>query len=161
VPHVDVNSWVRIKKKAETLLSLISRQLPKTLITTSRSEWNCIKNGTVVLPLSIEREVDAYLEAFLDEREDGYLRIPETSRNEYLATGNSHYPLPENILDQQRVSFFFVGTTVKTGDVVSVSGKGRLKIGEINETKKKGNMQLKSSDICRMKLIIVKFKGIN
>ncbi|KAL1188443.1 hypothetical protein V5N11_030653 [Cardamine amara subsp. amara] len=28
------------------------------------------------------------------------------------------------------------GTTVKTGDVVSVSGKGRLKIGEINETKK-------------------------
>ncbi|CAA7013807.1 unnamed protein product [Microthlaspi erraticum] len=28
------------------------------------------------------------------------------------------------------------GTIVKTGDVVSVSGKGRLKIGEINETKK-------------------------
>ncbi|CAN7106635.1 unnamed protein product, partial [Brassica rapa subsp. narinosa] len=103
----------------------------------------------VVLGLSIEREVDAYLEAFLDEREDGYLRIPETSRNEYLATGNSHYPLPENILDQTKsvqlksmqqnwlvgcskalilVSFFFVGTTVKTGDVVSVSGNGRLKV---------------------------------
>ncbi|PON40050.1 Photosystem II S [Parasponia andersonii] len=28
------------------------------------------------------------------------------------------------------------GTTLKTGDVVSVSGKGRLKIGEINSTKK-------------------------
>ena len=56
----------------------------------------------MVLGLSIEREVDAYLEAFLDEREDGYLRIPETSRNEYLATGNSHYPLPENILDQTK-----------------------------------------------------------
>ncbi|XP_006305195.2 uncharacterized protein LOC17900314 [Capsella rubella] len=28
------------------------------------------------------------------------------------------------------------GTIVKTGDIVSVSGKGRLKIGEINETKK-------------------------
>ncbi|OVA07745.1 RNA-binding S4 domain [Macleaya cordata] len=28
------------------------------------------------------------------------------------------------------------GTTLKTGDVVSVSGKGRLKIGEINTTKK-------------------------
>ncbi|CAH8363223.1 unnamed protein product [Eruca vesicaria subsp. sativa] len=28
------------------------------------------------------------------------------------------------------------GTAVKTGDIVSVSGKGRLKIGEINETKK-------------------------
>ncbi|CAN6892325.1 unnamed protein product, partial [Brassica oleracea] len=72
--------------------------------------------------------------------------------NEYLATGNSHYPLPENILDQTKsvqlksmqqnwlvgcskalifywLSFFFVnGTTVKTGDVVSVSGKGRLKV---------------------------------
>ncbi|CDY24437.1 BnaC05g35170D [Brassica napus] len=139
-----------MEKKAETLLSLISRQLPKTLITTSRSEWNCIKNGTVevVLPLSIEREVDAYLEAFFDEREDGYLRIPETSRNEYLATGNSHYPLPENILDQTKsvqlksmqqnwlwgrsgynwATVTKNGTTVKTGDVVSVSGKGRLKV---------------------------------
>ncbi|KAI4321865.1 hypothetical protein MLD38_035196 [Melastoma candidum] len=28
------------------------------------------------------------------------------------------------------------GTTLKTGDMVSVSGKGRLKIGEINQTKK-------------------------
>ncbi|KAL5736338.1 hypothetical protein ACOSQ2_031126 [Xanthoceras sorbifolium] len=28
------------------------------------------------------------------------------------------------------------GTTLKTGDIVSVSGKGRLKIGEINSTKK-------------------------
>ncbi|KAK0600721.1 hypothetical protein LWI29_017836 [Acer saccharum] len=28
------------------------------------------------------------------------------------------------------------GTTLKTGDIVSVSGKGRLKIGEINRTKK-------------------------
>ncbi|XP_043688079.1 putative RNA-binding protein YlmH isoform X2 [Telopea speciosissima] len=28
------------------------------------------------------------------------------------------------------------GTTLKTGDIVSVSGKGRLKIGEINTTKK-------------------------
>ncbi|XP_031249777.1 uncharacterized protein LOC116124930 [Pistacia vera] len=28
------------------------------------------------------------------------------------------------------------GTTLKTGDVVSVSGKGRLKIGEINSTRK-------------------------
>lgn len=28
------------------------------------------------------------------------------------------------------------GTTVKTGDIISVSGKGRLKIGEINTTKK-------------------------
>ncbi|KAJ4875591.1 RNA-binding S4 domain protein [Raphanus sativus] len=37
------------------------------------------------------------------------------------------------------------GTTVKTGDVVSVCGKERLKIGEINETK--GNLQLRSS-IC-------------
>ncbi|KAK5772610.1 hypothetical protein PVK06_048903 [Gossypium arboreum] len=28
------------------------------------------------------------------------------------------------------------GTTLKTGDIVSVSGKGRLKIGEINSAKK-------------------------
>ncbi|MFQ6650561.1 hypothetical protein Gotur_022439 [Gossypium turneri] len=28
------------------------------------------------------------------------------------------------------------GATLKTGDIVSVSGKGRLKIGEINSTKK-------------------------
>ncbi|KAK6946710.1 YlmH, putative RNA-binding domain [Dillenia turbinata] len=28
------------------------------------------------------------------------------------------------------------GTTLKTGDIISVSGKGRLKIGEINQTKK-------------------------
>ncbi|CAN6892323.1 unnamed protein product [Brassica oleracea] len=71
---------------SETLLSLISRlQLPKTLITTSRSECCCLLSlgfKKVVLPLSIEREVDAYLEAFFDEREDMYLRIPETSRNE-------------------------------------------------------------------------------
>ncbi|CAF1933329.1 hypothetical protein Bca4012_073815 [Brassica carinata] len=140
-----------MEKKAETLLSLISRQLPKTLITTSRSECCCLLSlgfKKVVLPLSIEREVDAYLEAFFDEREDGYLRIPETSRNEYLATGNSHYPLPENILDQTKsvqlksmqqnwlwgrsgynwATVTKNGTTVKTGDVVSVSGKGRLKV---------------------------------
>ncbi|CAN6885795.1 unnamed protein product [Brassica oleracea] len=140
-----------MEKKAETLLSLISRQLPKTLITTSRSECCCLLSlgfKKVVLPLSIEREVDAYLEAFFDEREDGYLRIPETSRNEYLATGNSHYPLPENILDQTKsiqlksmqqnwlwgrsgynwATVTKNGTTVKTGDVVSVSRKGRLKV---------------------------------
>ncbi|WZY95174.1 hypothetical protein YC2023_067503 [Brassica napus] len=85
-------------------------------------EWDCI---------AVKREVDAYLEAFLDEREDGYLRIPETSRNEYLATGT--------------LAFFSIFHYI-------LIGKGRLKIGEINETKKKGNMQLKSSDICRMKL---------
>ncbi|KAL0743461.1 hypothetical protein Bca4012_084974 [Brassica carinata] len=56
----------------------------------------------VVLPLSVEKEVDAYLESFLDERQDGFLGIPEPSRNEYLATANGHYPLPENLLDQTK-----------------------------------------------------------
>ncbi|KAL6553457.1 hypothetical protein OROGR_007299 [Orobanche gracilis] len=27
-------------------------------------------------------------------------------------------------------------TTVKTGDIISVSGKGRVKVGEINSTRK-------------------------
>ncbi|KAF8103693.1 hypothetical protein N665_0186s0061 [Sinapis alba] len=54
----------------------------------------------VVLPVSVEREVDAYLEDIFDERQDGFLGIPKPSRNEYLATGNGHSqksasPLPE------------------------------------------------------------------
>ncbi|KAF2546619.1 hypothetical protein F2Q70_00023099 [Brassica cretica] len=106
---------------SETLLSLISRQLPKTLITTSRSEWNCIKNGTVEVYLLLSRHsMIKLLSSFTWIQKGGFA----FKHRKWGRSGYNWATVTKN------------GTTVKTGDVVSVSGKGRLKIGEINETKK-------------------------
>ncbi|KAG2271570.1 hypothetical protein Bca52824_066125 [Brassica carinata] len=114
------------------VLHLVLTFVYSLLVVHSPLVRNCIKNGTVE-PSQYDKAVVFF---HLDSK--------------------SHYPLPENILDQTKsvqlksmqqnwlwgrsgynwATVTKNGTTVKTGDVVSVSGKGRLKIGEINETKK-------------------------
>ncbi|XP_024015020.1 DExH-box ATP-dependent RNA helicase DExH3-like [Eutrema salsugineum] len=56
----------------------------------------------VVLPFSVQSEVDAHLQAFLDDKQTGILDIPKSKRTGLLATGDRHYeksepPLPENL----------------------------------------------------------------
>ncbi|CAN7000702.1 unnamed protein product, partial [Brassica rapa subsp. trilocularis] len=64
----------------------------------------------------------------VSENSDGFHKISGTASRMGLYSRQYDKAVVFFHLDSKRRSFFFVGTTVNTGDVVSVSGKGRLKV---------------------------------